>query len=76
MYPDWGCAPLRKVYRIEAKTWQVKDTAGGLPVGETPSHVSAAGRALGLLLGRALSSHLSIWIIGQVALTSSVGFVQ
>jgi hypothetical protein len=50
--------------------------SGGLPVGETPSHVSAAGRALGLLLSRALSSHLPIWIIGQVALTSSVGFVQ
>ena len=55
----WGCAPRTKVYRIGAKTWQGRVKARrGPPVRETPGHVSAAGRALGLLLSRALSSRL------------------
>src|SRR5258708_15178988 len=44
---------------------------GGLPRMETPGHVSAAGRALGLLLSRALSSRLPGLIIAWVAAGSS-----
>ena len=51
--------------------------SGGLRVRETPSHVSAAGRALGLLLSRALSSRLPTSIIGwRGALVSSVVFLK
>src|SRR4051812_48282035 len=51
--------------------------SGGLRIRETPSHVSAAGRALGLLLSRALSSRLPTAIIGgRGALVSSATFLQ
>ena len=77
MYRIWGYAPTTKVFRIEAKTWQGERHGAGLRIRETPSHVSAAGRALGLLLSRALSSCLPTSIIGwRGALASSVVFIQ
>jgi hypothetical protein len=51
--------------------------SGGLLIREAPSHASAAGRALGLLLSRALSSRLPTSIIGgRRALASSRLFLQ
>jgi hypothetical protein len=53
-----------------------KRHGGGRPSTEAPSHVSAAGQALGLLLSRALSSRLPVWIIGHRWLGSSVVILQ
>ena len=49
---------------------------GGLRGTEASRHVSAAGRALGLLLSRALSSRLPVSIIGQGLPESSVVFLE
>jgi hypothetical protein len=50
--------------------------SGGLPLRETPSHVSAAGAALGLLLSRALSSGLLGSIIDPTTAESRAVFLQ
>ena len=49
---------------------------GSLRFTEAPSHASAAGQALGLLLSRALSSRLPVSIIGHRWLWSSVVILQ
>jgi hypothetical protein len=50
--------------------------SGGLRLRETPSHVSAAGAALGLLLSRALSSGLLESIIDPTTPESRAVFLQ
>jgi len=50
--------------------------SGGLPLRETPSHVSAAGAALGLLLSRALSSGLLGSIVDPTTPESRAAFLQ
>src|SRR5262245_9363222 len=50
--------------------------SGGLRLPETPSHVSAAGAALGLLLSRALSSGLLGSIIDSTTPESRAAFLQ
>ena len=62
---------INRFSALKAKTWL--DHGGGFsPRARAPGHVSAAGRALGLLLSRALSSRLPKSILRLGETTSSI----
>jgi hypothetical protein len=60
-----GYAPIRKVFRIEAKTWQLSDTAGASRLARPPALFRQQDKRSGCSFSRALSDRLPNPIIGR-----------